>query len=430
MFTITGKRHRLCNGVSRRDVLRIGSLGLAGLALPDLLRLRAASAASGKRASNLIMIHMSGGPSHVDTWDPKPDAPADIRGEFKAIPTNVDGIQLCELFPLQAKMMDRFAIIRSITNAREEHASSHLCCGYWNTERETTGDHPSIGAVLTRERGQRDPLVPAFVSLRGYNRDMGLGAAYLGGDCEPLVSSGPGLQDLSLGRQMDLGRFTARRQLLERLDHVRATIEGSPSLDSQDAFIQRALTIVSSTKTRDALDFKKEDEKTRKRYGAHTSFLVARRLIEAGARCVALETGGWDTHSDNFRSLRTMLPQTDQAISALVQDLWDRGLYEDTVVIMWGEFGRTPKVNGSAGRDHWPRVMSALLAGGGMKMGQVVGATDPQASVAAERQVSVRDVVATLYQALGIDPHLQYMDFGNRPIALVHDGTPISELVG
>lgn len=433
MLTITGKRHRLCNGMTRRDVLRIGSLGVAGLALPDLLRMQAAAAqgsAAPRRANNLIMIHMSGGPSHVDTWDPKPDAPPDIRGEFKAIPTNVDGIRICELFPLQAKMMDKFAIIRSITNAREEHASSHLTCGYWNTERETSGEHPSMGAVLAHERGQRDPLVPAYVSLRGLNRESGLGAVYLGGDCEPLASSGPGMQDLSLGRAMDLGRFTARRHLLERLDQVRANIEGSPSLASQDSFLQRAMTIVSSTKTRDALDFKKEDEATRKRYGPHTSFLVARRLIEAGARCVALETGGWDTHSDNFRSLRTLLPQTDQAISALVQDLWDRGLYNDTVVVMWGEFGRTPRVNGTAGRDHWPRVMSGILAGGGMKMGQVIGASDPQAGAAAERQVTPRDVLATIYTALGIDPHASFLDYSNRPVPLIHDGAPISELVG
>jgi hypothetical protein len=429
MITIAGKAHQLCNGMTRRDVLRVGSMGLLGFTLADLFRLEAASAAGGS-AENLIMIHMSGGPSHVDTWDPKSDAPAEIRGEFKAIGTNVPGIQICELFPLQAKMMDRFTIVRSITNAREEHASSHLCTGYWNSERETQGDKPSIGAVLARTKGNPDALLPSYVSLRGINKESGLGAAYLGGNYEPLAANGPGLQDLSLGRAMNLGRFKSRRELLARLDHVRAQIDGSRQVGNQDAFIQRALNVISSSTTRDALDLNKEPEATRKRYGPHTSFLQARRLIEAGVRCVALETGGWDTHSDNFRSLRTLLPQTDQSISALVKDLVDRGLYEKTLVIMWGEFGRTPRVNGSAGRDHWPRVMSGIVAGGGLKMGQVIGATDPTAAMASDREVTVRDMVATVYQALGIDPHMTFIDQQDRPVPLVHDGRPIAELLG
>lgn len=430
MFTITGKSHRLCNGLTRRDVLRIGSMGVLGYTLADLLRMQAASADPEGRARNIVMIHMSGGPSHVDTWDPKPDAPAEVRGEFKAIGTNVPGIRICELFPLQAKMMDKFSIIRSITNAHEEHSSSHLVSGYWVSERDTSGDRPSLGSVLSHYVAKPDALISPYVSLRPITHESGLGAAYLGGGCEPLYSAGEGLEDLSLRDQMNLGRLAARRKLLERFDATRAAIGASPAIAKQDAFTQRALRIVSSSKTREALDAGKEPEAVRKRYGEHQSFLVARRLIEAGVRCVALETGGWDTHSDNFKSLKTLLPQTDQAISALVQDLHDRGLYDDTIVIMWGEFGRTPQVNGSAGRDHWPRVMSGLVAGGRLKMGQVVGATDATASAASDREVSVRDVVATLYTALGIDPKTTFVDQQGRPVPLIHDGAAISELLG
>jgi hypothetical protein len=427
MLTLEGAGHSLCSGVTRRDALRIGTLGALGLTLTDLLRLRAEASPTKGQATSIIMIHLSGGPSHVDTYDPKPDAPVEVRGEFKAIPTKVAGVQFSEHFPLQAAMMDRLAILRSVHRVvPEEHASSLMVTGYTNTERRAIGDRPSIGSVLSKLRTKTDALIPSYVSLRGNNTETGLGAGYLGGTCEPLVYDGPGREDLKLsvgGR-----RLANRRKMLDMVDGFRRAID-SRMLNSQDAFAHRALEIVSSSATYDALDISKETEETRKRYD-NDHFLRARRLVEAGVQCVALEVGGWDTHSDNFKQLRSIMPPLDKALSALLKDLIDRGLYDSTVVVMWGEFGRTPRVNGTAGRDHWPSVMSVLVAGGGLKMGQVIGATDPTASEPADSPVYVREVVATLYHALGIDPAMTFIDQQARPTPLIHDAGPLPALIG
>ena len=427
MITIEGGSHRLCNGVTRRDALRVGTLGFAGLTLSNLLQLQAQAATPRGKAKSIIMIHLSGGPSHVDTYDPKPDAPDEIRGEFKAIPTKVAGIQIGELFPRQAAMMDQFTILRSCYKVLpEEHASSLMVTGYSNTERRTQGDRPSIGSVLAKLRADPTDSLPAYVSLRGMNGETGLNAAFLGPTCEPLSYEGPGRDDLRL--HVSNRRLAGRRKLLDKLNGIPQVVE-SGAVQTQDVFAQRALEIVASSTTYEALDISKETEETRKRYGME-HFLRARRLVERGVQCVALEVGGWDTHSDNFKQLKSIMPPLDQALTELVKDLKERGLYDQTAIVMWGEFGRTPKVNGTAGRDHWPSVMSVLLAGGGMKMGQVIGATDPQGMYAADQPYTVRHVLATLYTALGIDPTMTFVDNQSRPIPLIHDADAIPELIG
>ncbi len=426
MFSILGSPYRSCDGLTRRDTLRIGGLGLAGFALSDLLALRAQAAGGKGKARSIIMVHLGGGPSHVDTYDPKPDAPVEIRGEFKAIDTNVTGIRVSEIFPMQAKIMDRLALVRSVHRVLpEEHASSLMVTGYSNTERRAAGEHPSIGSVLARTRPMPSPRMPAYVSLRGYNIETGLGAGFLGAECEPLVTDGPARGDLKL-RVPDT-RLTSRRRLLEMVDGFRRSVDIG-AIRSQDAFAQRALEIVSSTETYDALDVGKETKETRDRYG-NDQFLLARRLVERGVQCVAIEVGGWDTHSDNFNQLRRIGPPLDKAIHALVTDLEQSGKLDETLLVVWGEFGRTPRVNGTAGRDHWPAVMSAMIAGGGIRTGQVIGSTDGTASDAAERPVRVREVVATLYAALGISPGTVFVDPQSRPVPLVHDAEPIAELL-
>lgn len=427
MITLQGLPYRLCGGVTRRDALRIGTLGMAGLSLPHLLQSRAAAAPTRGKATSIVMIHLGGGPSHVDTYDPKPEAPVEIRGEFKAIDTNVPGVQVCELFPLQAQRMDRLAVLRSVHRVLpEEHASSLMCTGYGYTERRAQGDKPCIGSVLARLRGRPETLVPPYVSLRGYNYETGLGGAHLGTQTEPYIYEGPGRDDLRL--QVSLDRLNGRKKLLNKVNRFRQAVD-SGAVEAQDVFSQRALELVSSSATYTALDVSKEDEKTRKRY-PHEHFLRARRLIEAGVQCVAIEVGGWDTHSDNFKQLRNIMPPLDQSLTALLDDLKERGREQETLVVVWGEFGRTPRVNGTAGRDHWPAVMSVLVAGGGLKMGQVIGSTSPDAHEAKEKPYRVREVVATLYHALGIDPESVFIDQQARPIPLIHDAAPIPELVG
>lgn len=312
MISLEGAAHPLCSGVSRRDALKIGTAGLAGLTLASLLQGRAEAATGRGKAKSLVMIHLSGGPPHLDTYDPKPDAPAEIRGEFKAIPTKVDGIQFCEHFPLQAQMADRLAVIRSIHRVLpEEHASSHTCTGWGFTERRAGSDRPCIGSVIARLRGKPDSLLPAYVALRGVNGETGLNAAYLGPNYEPLMYEGPGREDLRL--RIDMSRLNNRRRMLDRINAFRKEVEAGP-MTHQDVFSQRALEIISSSATYNALDISKETEETRKRY-ANDHFLRARRLVEAGVQCVALEIGGWDTHSDKFRSMKNLMPATDRAVT-------------------------------------------------------------------------------------------------------------------
>ncbi|MCS6865538.1 MAG: DUF1501 domain-containing protein [Gemmataceae bacterium] len=429
MLRILGSSHRFCDGATRRDFLQIGAFGTA-LTLADLLRYRAAAAAGKKQPSrskkSAIMIYLPGGPSHMDMYDLKPDAPKEFRGEFNPIATNVPGVQICEHFPLQAKMWDKLACIRSIVSV-DEHSDSLVMTGY--PERvNRTADHPSFGSVVSKLRAGDQGAVPPFVSLRGMSR--GTEPGYLGIAHRPFTPSGPGIQNLRLANGVTIDRLDERKSLLDQFDDTRREIDASGTMIGMDAYTEKALEMVTAGVVRDALDLRKEDEKTRDRYKGVEQFLTARRLIEAGVGCVTLSIGGWDTHGNNFTTLKRQLPMVDKGIANLIQDLHDRGMQDDVVTIMWGEFGRTPKVNNNAGRDHWAPVMSALIAGGGLRMGQAVGASTAKGERPKDNPLSVQRVLSTIYHAIGIDPSLTFTNGSGRPMYILDDREPVKELLG
>ena len=441
MLTIQGSgKSGFCDGVTRREFLKIGGLALGGLSLTEIL---AAEAQAGVRNSHksIIMIYLPGGPAHQDTFDLKPDAPAEVRGEFKPIKTNVTGIQICEHLPKLAGMMDKFTVIRSLVGALDEHASNLCLSGY--TLAESNQKHPpNIGAVISRLQGQVDKTVPSNVNLsprtqhQPYN-DPGPGFVGLGHSA--LRPDGTLMQDMIL-KGITLDRLGNRRQLLASLDRFRHNVD---AMKGMDELSQRAFNLLTSSKFVTALDVSKEDPKVRERYGKgiaqpqgdaspmlNEQFLAARRLVEAGVRCVTISYGFWDWHGANFSNLKNHLPLLDQAITALVQDIHDRGLDKDVSVIVWGDFGRTPRINKDAGRDHWPRVACALLAGGGMRTGQALGTTTKFAEEADERPIHYKDVFATLYRNLGIDiSNTPVPDITGRPNYLLEGHEPIPELL-
>ncbi len=424
MFTIWGSKQKFCDGISRRGFLQIGALG-AGLTLADMLRLRAAANGNSSTSTNnkaAIMIYLPGGPSHMDMYDLKPDAPSEYKGEFNPINTNINGIQISEHFPQQAQMMDKLSIIRSIVSV-DEHSDTLVMTGYPDRVNRNA-NHPSFGSVISRLRHNQGE-VPPFVSLRGLSR--GCEPGYLGIAHRAFTTSGPGLQNLSLANGVDSNRVGDRQSLLNHFDNVRREIDASGTMQGMDSFASRAFEMVSSGAVRRALDLNQEDPRSRDRYQGIDNFLKARRLVEAGVGCVTLAYGGWDTHGNNFTTLRRQLPVLDRGISNLVQDLHDRGLSEDVAVIVWGEFGRTPRINGNAGRDHWAPVMSALVAGGGMRMGQVIGSSTARGERPRDRRVSVQNVLATLYTSLGIDPGQTFLDGSGRPRYIVEDRQLINE---
>lgn len=425
MLTIYGSKQRFCDGVSRRNFLKIGGLALGGLSLADMLR--ASAQAGGTRHKSIIMVYLPGGPSHMDTYDLKPDAPAEYRGEFKTIKSNVAGMDFCEYFPRQAAIADKLAVIRSVSGAVEEHAPAQVMSGYGENIGKQQGGRPGLGAVLSRLLGPTDPRVPPYVSLMG--NTPGIDSGYAGVAHRPFTPDGPGLENLSLNSGVTTSRLDDRRSLLTGFDNIRRQVDSTGTMEGMDAFAARAFEMITSPMTRDALDISREDPRSRDRYGSATNFLIARRLVEAGVRCVTLSIGGWDTHGNNFGHLRTQLPMVDQALATLIEDLHLRGLAADCSVVMWGEFGRTPRVNGGAGRDHWPPVMSALVAGGGLRTGQFVGTTNARGEVAKDRPVSVQQVLATLYHALGVDPATTLQNNSGRPMYLLDEQAPIAELV-
>jgi hypothetical protein len=426
MLTMLGAAQRFCDGISRRNFLKIGAFG-TGLTLAELLRARAdAARAAGRAASHkaAIMIYLPGGPSHMDMYDLKPDAPKEFRGEFKPIATNVPGVQICEHFPLQAKMWDKLACVRSIVSV-DEHSDSLVMTGY--PERENRiANHPSFGSVVSKLRGAARSEVPPFVSLRGMSRH-GTEPGYLGIAHRPFT---PGaLQNLRLPSSVGLDRLDQRKNLLEGFDDLRRDVDASGTMAGMDSFTTRAFDMVTSGAVRDALDLNKADTKTRERYKGVEQFLTARRLIEAGVGCVTLSIGGWDTHGQNFQSLKKQLPQVDRGVANLIGDLHDLGLDQDVVTVMWGEFGRTPKINGNAGRDHWAPVMSALVAGGGLKMGQAVGASTARGERPKDRPITVPQLLSTLYRAIGIDPSQTFVNGAGRPMYVLDDREPVGELL-
>jgi hypothetical protein len=442
VLTIRGKSQgAFCDGISRREFLTVGALGMGGLALPQLL---AAEAKAGKRNAHkaVIMVFLPGGPSHHDMFDMKPDAPSEIRGEFKPIKTKVPGIEICEHLPRTARMMDKFALIRSLTGTRDEH-SSHVCMSGYTFSETNASKSPCMGSVLSRLEGPVDRTVPPFVGMQGKAghapwADPGE-AGFLGIAHKAFQPQGEMMRDMTIG-EVALKRLSDRRQMLAEMDRYRRNID---SLGGIDSIHRQAFDILSSSKLVEALDLTKEDPKVRALYGTgrtepvddglpmlNEQFLAARRLVEAGVRFVSIGYGRWDFHNDNFGQLRRYLPMLDNAVCGLVEDLGNRGMLDDVSVVVWGEFGRTPRINKDAGRDHWPRANFALMAGGGMRTGQVIGSTNRFGEEPDERPVDYKDVFVTLYRNLGIDiVNTPVPDITGRPNFLYAGREAISELI-
>jgi len=452
MLSILGSKYQHCDGVSRRSFLQIGGLAMGGLSLPQLLRAEAA-AKVGSSHKAVIMVFLSGGPPHQDMWDIKSDAPTQIRGEFNPISTRVPGIQICELFPQLAQRMDRLIPIRSMVGSVGRHSAFQCLTGNASL-RQPPGGWPSLGSVVSRLKGQVNYHAPAFVSL---NTKMKVatwadpGQAGIAGIAHaPFKPNADGKDDLVL-KAVSLKNLNDRTKLMQQLDRMRRDIDTSGAMEGLDAYHQQALGILSSSKLAEALDLEREDPKLRDRYGRGSNepagygdagplqndyFLAARRLVEAGVRVVTLAYGRWDwhgkPHGTTFENSREHMPMLDRGLSTLLDDLRDRGMQDDVSVIVWGEFGRTPRINPNGGRDHWPRVSCALLAGGGMRTGQVIGSTDRLGEGAKDRPVHFQEVFATLYHQMGIDTNRTTIaDLNGRPRYLVDHNLyqPMPEVV-
>jgi len=425
---------RNCEGVGRRDVLKVGALSFFGLTLPEFLRSRAAEAATAQpKAEAVILLWCGGGPSHIDSFDPQPDGPSDIRGEFATIDTNVAGIRLSEHLPNTAKIADKIAIVRSLNSgiAAHEQASQYLMTGY---KPIPTLQYPAYGSVVAKELGVRNSI-PPYVGVP--NPGRGAGSGFIGAGYNPFSVPDPGtpgyrVQDVNLPTGVDDARLARRRGFTQELNGEFTRALPDDSVRSVDRFYERAYDLVGSAKAKKAFDLMDEPAATREKYGTGTygqGALLARRLVEAGARFVTVSKSGWDTHRDNFKTLSgRLLPELDRGFAALVSDLADRGMLEKTLVVVMGEFGRTPRINPTAGRDHYARCRFVTFAGGGVKGGQVIGKSD-FGQAPSDRPVSVEEVAATLYGALGIDYTKQIVTPTGRPIHLAN-GQPIRELWG
>ncbi|MHB1421962.1 MAG: DUF1501 domain-containing protein [Gemmataceae bacterium] len=468
MLSLLGRGVRLCDGFNRREILRVGGLAFTGLTWADWLRSRASAAKSAPRSKSAsgsfgkakacILIYNYGGPSHLDIWDLKPDAPKEIRGEFKPTATSVPGIAITEHLPRLSRLANHYAIVRSVTHRDNDHAiGAYLTLtGHSHPKHDILGieppasaeDLPSMGAVVSKLRPPKKPVF-AYVTLGdlrhfGNNDSMGQNAGCLGKSYDPFTIpfvrpiSGP-LDMASVSTLMtavDGGRLDERRKLLERMDRASSTLEATPAMRNLDDCSRKACELLSSPANRDAFDLSKEPLRVRDFYGP-TPFaancLLARRLVEAGVPMITLYSFGnrdWDTHDKNFSSLKdTLLPPLDQGVSALLEDLSSRGLLEETLVVWMGDMGRTPRINAAAGRDHWSFCFSIVLAGGGVRGGQVHGSSDRSAAYPSTNPVSPADVAATIYHCLGIDPHTRITDHQGRPLVL-GTGKPLHALLG
>jgi hypothetical protein len=477
MLTFTAPHAQKGGRISRRGWLQIGGLALGGMALPDILRAQAGSSPSAQSNSSgprgikgVIMVLLPGGPTHIDTFDPKPDAPAEIRGEFRPIATNVPGTSICEHFPRLARLADKFTLIRSLVGFRDDH-NTHWCSTGWESHPAMdasplvpgfpSGDWPSLGSVLSRALGPREVGVPPCVDLTPKDADARfilrtppgqpgyLGVAHAGFEVQAVDRGNIMLTDV------DPRRLADRRAMLASFDGFRRQIDTARLAEGIDVYQRQAFDVLTSSRLAQALDVSREDARTRSRYsldraypdereGKHylDQFLLARRVIEAGARCVTLAFSrwpfgrvlqgdhNWDWHRDLFPEAAKALPLLDLGLSALIEDLHVRGLLDEVAIVVWGEFGRTPRINANGGRDHWPKVCSALVAGGGLRTGQVLGSTTRWAEEPRTRPVHFREVFATLYQRLGIDiATTQFHDLSGRPQFLVGEHRAVGELV-
>ena len=452
MSTIPGRTQRFCDGISRRSFLQAGGLAMGGLTLPQLLRAESQAGIGASRKS-VIMIFLSGGPPHQDMFDLKMDAPVEIRGEFQPISTQVPGIQICEHLPLLAKKMDRLAVIRSLVGSEGRHASFQCLTG-WPVERQPAGGWPSLGAVVSKLKGPTRLGTPPHISLAPKMKTSTWGdpgqPGFAGQAHAPFTPNAEGQANLVLNG-ISLDTLSDRRALMSQLDRLRRNADADGTIDGLDAYHQQAFGILTSNRLAEALDLEREDSRLRERYGRGSPepagygdagplmndyFLAARRLIEAGVRVVSVAYGRWDwhgrPHGTNFDNARDHLPALDQGLTALIEDLEQRGMLDDVSIVVWGEFGRTPRINKNGGRDHWPRVGCAVLAGGGMRTGQVIGATNRLGEHATQRPVHFQDVFATLYHNLGIDVnHVTLNDLSGRPRYLIDHAQyqPLRELV-
>jgi uncharacterized protein (DUF1501 family) len=444
-----GRATRYCDGISRRSFLQLGSLGLGGLTLADLLCSRAQAGEAAKSSSGdnaVILIWLEGGPSHMDTYDLKPLSPAEYRGMFTPIATNLPGVQVTELFPEQSKVMDKLTIIRSICHRSGDHISGphHMLTGYHGSSvRQPAPMYPSVGSITAKLRGANKPNIPAYVAIPQAVSYAGIkpgyhGAAYLGLAYNPFDAGGdPSRRNFKVPNLQVAGGLTTemledRRRISEFLSNTRRKIDSSGLLNGLDRFNAQAFEMTTGEAARSAFDLSREDDALRDRYGRDLlgqGALLARRLVEAGVTFVTLISNGWDHHGGIERGLKRKLPPLDKAVAALVDDLHQRGLYERTIVIVMGEFGRTPRVNAGAGRDHWPDAMAVLVGGGGLRVGQVIGATDAKGQRPSQRPLSPKDFWATIYRKLGIDTHIAFRNPTGRPVPVLDVGAPIEELI-
>ncbi|MFO0876192.1 MAG: DUF1501 domain-containing protein [Gemmataceae bacterium] len=436
----TGASSSDCRGLSRRTFLRVGGLASLGLGLDTFLRAQAAQPAAQRKSISCILMWMQGGPSHHDSFDPKPDAPAEVRGEFKTIPTTLPGVQVAEHLPLLARNTDKYSIIRGHDPKNGSHgvADHIMMTGHrWNP----TLPFPCFGSVVAKQRGYNEGMMP-FVQLgRSIDRRFNGGiAGFLGDEFNAFEvpddpsKAGFTVRDLSVAdaQRARLARRYSMLNQVERFDQ--AGEELSTPVKARDAFYEKAHGLITSPRAKKAYDLASESEKTRERYGMNMfgqSCLLARRLVESGVHFVTVTDGGWDTHQNNFRSLKDRkLPVLDRGYSALLEDLHDRGLLDSTLVVWFGDFGRTPKINPSAGRDHWASAGVACLGGGGVKRGQVVGATNKLGEFVTDNPVTPADLAATIYTALGIPLHTWFKTQDGRPIELCPEGKPVKQLLG
>ncbi|HET6882148.1 MAG TPA: DUF1501 domain-containing protein [Pirellulales bacterium] len=450
MLTLLGDGAKYCDGLTRRSFLRIGGLAMGGLSLADILR---AEALAGRPHSHkaVIMVFLSGGPPHQDLVDLKPEAPVEVRGEFNPINTKVPGIEICELLPQMASMMDKFVVIRSIVGSEGAHAAFQ-CMTARTHNPQPPGGWPSLGSCVSKLCGPAQPSIPPFVGLSPKMITMPWAdpgqPGYLGIAHAPFRPTADGQHDMVLG-DISLDRLHDRQSLLDGFDRFRRDTDAAGNMAGLDVFQQQALGILKSNRLAEALDLEQEDQRVRDRYGygspkpagygdagplLNTYFLTARRLVEAGVRCVTLAYGRWDwhgrPHGTTFENSREHMPMLDQGLTALVEDLHQRGLDRDVAVVVWGEFGRTPKINPQGGRDHWPPVSCALLAGGGLRTGQVIGSTNRLGEYAKDRPVTYQEVFATLYHHLRIDVETATVpDLSGRPQYLVDHAQPLREVV-
>lgn len=450
---LNAREHEGLRVVSRRSTLKAGLAGLAGLSLPGLLARRAEAAKAGKTMSSrksVILLWMTGGPSHIDTWDVKPLAPPEIRGPFGVIQTKLPGVQLCEYLPKQAAMLDQMTIIRSV-DCRFSNHEPNMVMQTANLENEPrinpeSAHYPSIASMVAKHHGANHPGVPAYVVLNLQSRSHVAYAGDLGKQYEPFMASNT-QRLFSLPAGLTHERILERRQLLAQFDKLQEGLDQAGSMAALDHFGRQAVDLVAGSKAREAFDMSLEPAAVRERYGEHPwsqQVLLARRLVEAGVSFVTIDlsnhsaSGTWDTHGDNipvyggiWNGLRPLLPVFDHLLTTLIADLGERGLLDDTLVLAMGEFGRTPQIGtqGSTdGRNHWPFVSSLTLAGGGLRHGQVIGGTERDGGKIRERPVTPADLAATIFRHMQVAPDVQYIDYRGRPRYLAHGGAPLKEL--